>query len=174
MVFAVVDLAGTTVLSDGEELDSWSVLINGVVEVEEDDNGTGEKKTLEVGDSFGILPTMDKFYHKGTMRTKTNDCQFVCITQNDYYRILSQGEENIRRHEDQAGRIVLVTEARGKKNRQYVIRGTVEELIEQLVVEGDQDGEEGVGEGDSGSYIDDFLLTHRTFVESRRVSLFHC
>ncbi|KAL5281093.1 RAPGEF2 family protein [Megaselia abdita] len=167
MVFAVVDSAGTTVLSDGEELDSWSVLINGVVEVEEDDNS--EKKTLEVGDSFGILPTMDKFYHKGTMRTKTNDCQFVCITQNDYYRILSQGEENIRRHEDQDGRTVLVTEARGRKNRQYVIRGTVDELIEQLVVEGDQDGEEGGGEGDSGCYIDDFLLTHRTFVESRRV-----
>lgn len=65
-----------------------------------------------------------------------------------------------------------MTEARGRKNRQYVIRGVVEELIEQLVVEGDQDGEDSCGgDGDGGCYIDDFLLTHRTFVESRRVSL---
>ena len=29
MVFAVVEKAGTTVMMDGEELDSWSVIING-------------------------------------------------------------------------------------------------------------------------------------------------
>ena len=33
MVFAVVDKAGTVVMTDGEELDSWSVIINGNVEV---------------------------------------------------------------------------------------------------------------------------------------------
>lgn len=34
MVFAVVDKAGTVVMNDGEELDSWSVIINGAVRVE--------------------------------------------------------------------------------------------------------------------------------------------
>lgn len=34
MVFAVVEKAGTVVMNDGEELDSWSVLINGHVEIE--------------------------------------------------------------------------------------------------------------------------------------------
>ena len=29
MVFAVVEKAGTVVMTDGEELDSWSVIING-------------------------------------------------------------------------------------------------------------------------------------------------
>ena len=33
MVFAVVDKAGTVVMKDGEELDSWSVILNGHVEV---------------------------------------------------------------------------------------------------------------------------------------------
>ena len=33
MVFAVVDRAGTTVLSHGEELDSWSVVVHGSVQV---------------------------------------------------------------------------------------------------------------------------------------------
>lgn len=84
MVFAVVDKAGTLVINDGEELDSWSVLINGCVEVI---MGNGEEvRILNMGDSFGILPTMDKLYHKGVMRTRTDDCQFVCITQSDYYR----------------------------------------------------------------------------------------
>jgi len=55
MVFAVVEKAGTIVMTDGEELDSWSVIINGHVEVE---NNEGEMKQLHLGDSFGITPTM--------------------------------------------------------------------------------------------------------------------
>jgi Rap guanine nucleotide exchange factor 2 len=41
MVFAVVEKAGTVVMTDGEELDSWSVIINGHVEVQVDE-GTKE------------------------------------------------------------------------------------------------------------------------------------
>ncbi len=33
---------------------------------------------------------MEKLYHKGVMRTKVDDCQFVCIAQQDYYNILHQ------------------------------------------------------------------------------------
>lgn len=47
------------------------------------------------------------------MRTKCDDCQFVCITQTDYYRILHQGEENTKKHEDDDGKLVMVTEQRG-------------------------------------------------------------
>ena len=63
--------------------------------------------------SFGITPTMDKLYHRGVMRTKCDDCQFVCITQTDYFSILHKGEENTRRHEEN-GRVVLVTEQRAQ------------------------------------------------------------
>lgn len=52
---------------------------------------------------------MEKLYHRGVMRSKVDDCQFVCIRQSDYYRILRQGEENTRRHEED-GVLVLVTE----------------------------------------------------------------
>jgi Rap guanine nucleotide exchange factor 2 len=110
MVFAVVEKAGTVVMNDGEELDSWSVLINGHVEVEHAD---GVPDQLHMGDSFGIVPTMERLYHRGVMRTKCDDCQFVCITQTDYYRILHQGEENTKRHEDDGGKLVMVTEQRG-------------------------------------------------------------
>lgn len=54
---------------------------------------------------------MEKLYHQGVMRSKVDDCQFVCIRQTDYYRILHQSEENIRRHEEN-GELVLVTEQR--------------------------------------------------------------
>lgn len=79
----MVEKAGTVVMNDGEELDSWSVLVNGCVEVIIPNEETA---ILTIGDAFGILPTMDKLYHKGIMRTKCDDCQFVCITQSDYYR----------------------------------------------------------------------------------------
>ncbi|XP_032293721.1 rap guanine nucleotide exchange factor 2 isoform X3 [Drosophila virilis] len=177
MVFAVVDKAGTVVMSDGEELDSWSVLINGAVEIE---HANGTREELQMGDSFGILPTMDKLYHRGVMRTKCDDCQFVCITQTDYYRIQHQGEENTRRHEDEQGRIVMVTELRSiggsgaesatttgsgsaatahlnTKRGHVVIRGTPERLLQQLVEENSMT---------DPTYVEDFLLTHRIFIHN--------
>ncbi|XP_066148648.1 rap guanine nucleotide exchange factor 6 isoform X3 [Euwallacea fornicatus] len=159
MVFAVVEKAGTIVMNDGEELDSWSVLVNGCVEVVI----TGEEnQTLSMGDAFGILPTMDKLYHKGLMITKCDDCQFVCITQSDYYRILHQGEENTRRHEED-GNLVLVTELRGSaesgSNRRghVVIRATPQRLSHQLIEENSLT---------DPTYVEDFLLTHRVFTPS--------
>lgn len=86
MVFAVVERAGMVVLNDGEELDSWSVLINGAVEVE---HSNGEVEQLHMGDSFGILPTMERLLHRGVMKTKfvekifltrANDGRFIIGT----------------------------------------------------------------------------------------------
>jgi Rap guanine nucleotide exchange factor 2 len=162
MVFAVVEKAGTVVMTDGEELDSWSVIINGHVEVHE--QGCQGITELHLGDSFGITPTMDKLYHKGVMRTKCDDCQFVCVTQTDYYRILHQGEESQKRHEEN-GKVVMVTEKRTHEsdpNRrgQLVIRGTIQRLMDQLM----HDNSEV-----DATYIEDFLLTYRTFLESPKV-----
>ncbi|KAJ8915860.1 hypothetical protein NQ315_004674, partial [Exocentrus adspersus] len=159
MVFAVVEKAGTIVMNDGEELDSWSVLVNGCVEVVIPGE---ENQTLMMGDAFGILPTMDKLYHKGIMITKCDDCQFVCITQSDYYRILHQGEENTRRHEED-GQLVMVTELRGSmepsSNRRghVVIRAAPERLMLQLIEENSVT---------DPTYVEDFLLTHRVFIHS--------
>ncbi|XP_059092785.1 rap guanine nucleotide exchange factor 2-like isoform X1 [Tigriopus californicus] len=159
MVFAVVEKAGTVVMTDGEELDSWSVIINGHVEIEE---SNGKVRELHLGDSFGIKPTMDKLYHRGVMRTKCDDCQFVCITQTDYYRILHQGEENQKRHEEN-GRVVLVTEKRQvgdvepQRRGHVVIRGSCEKLMGQLMEDNsDMDP----------TFTEDFLLTYRTFLGS--------
>ena len=48
-----MEKAGTIVMNNGEELDSWSVIINGQVEVEHCD---GRIENLKCGDRL-ILPT---------------------------------------------------------------------------------------------------------------------
>jgi hypothetical protein len=49
-----------------EELDSWSVIINGEVRIDRIDPETGQKtkKILKVGEDFGIEATMEKLYHQ--------------------------------------------------------------------------------------------------------------
>ncbi|MCL4137815.1 UNVERIFIED_CONTAM: hypothetical protein GTU68_020311, partial [Idotea baltica] len=102
---------------------------------------------------------MEKLYHRGVMRSKVDDCQFVCIRQSDYYRILRQGEENTRRHEED-GVLVLVTEKSHidtcHREANIVIKGTPERLMLHLVeVENVLDT----------TYVEDFLLTQRKFIK---------
>ena len=185
MVFAVIERAGTIVMNDGEELDSWSVILNGRVEIVRQDyldnrsdtsatpevnasssdedvkssEATSSVEYLDVGDSFGITPTTEKLYHKGIMKTVVDDCQFVCIAQADYYRILHQGEENTRKHEEE-GEVVMITEHRTlDRNRQgqIVIRGTPDRLTNYLVAD---------HSSVDPTYVEDFLLTARTFLNS--------
>ncbi|XP_062249280.1 rap guanine nucleotide exchange factor 2 isoform X12 [Platichthys flesus] len=161
MVFAVVERAGTIVLNDGEELDSWSVILNGSVEVTYPDNRT---EILCMGNSFGVSPTMEKEYMKGVMKTKVDDCQFVCIAQQDYCCILNQVEKNMQKVEEE-GEIVMVKEHReldrtGTRKGHIVIKGTPERLTMHLVEE------HSVVDP---TYIEDFLLTYRTFLSSPMV-----
>ena len=60
---------------------------------------------------FGIKPTMKKEYHHGIMTTMVDDCQFVCITQGDYYKILHEGEDALVKEEED-GELVKVSEVR--------------------------------------------------------------
>lgn len=57
------------------QLDSWSVILNGSVEVTYPDSRT---EVLCMGNSFGVSPTMEKEYMKGVMKTKVDDCQVRC------------------------------------------------------------------------------------------------
>uniref|UniRef100_A0A8C4QKF3 Rap guanine nucleotide exchange factor 2 n=1 Tax=Eptatretus burgeri TaxID=7764 RepID=A0A8C4QKF3_EPTBU len=156
MVFAVVDQAGTTVLRNEEELDSWCVIVNGAVEIIE---RGGQIKALGMGNGFGVTPSLTKQYMIGDMQTKVDDCQFVCVTQQDYCRILNKVERNMQRVEEE-GEVVLVKEHReldrtGTRKGHIVIKGTPERLINHLVEE------HSVVDP---TYVEDFLLTWRTFL----------
>ena len=111
---------------------------------------------------FSIYSTFTQYllkFTQGVMKTVQDDCQFVCITQSDYYKILNDGEANqkVIKENDQ---VVLVSEFDNTTKTGFkVIRGTPEKLLDQLV------DENFTAET---KYDEDFLLTHRTFMPSFR------
>ncbi|XP_051036625.1 rap guanine nucleotide exchange factor 6 isoform X5 [Phodopus roborovskii] len=158
MIFEVVEQAGAVILEDGQELDSWYVILNGTVEISHPD---GKIENLFMGNSFGIVPTLDKQHMHGVVRTKVDDCQFVCIAQQDYWRILNHVEKNTHKVEEE-GEIVMVHEHReldrsGTRKGHIVIKATPERLIMHLIEE------HSIVDP---TYIEDFLLTYRTFLAS--------
>ncbi|XP_057676184.1 rap guanine nucleotide exchange factor 6 isoform X3 [Corythoichthys intestinalis] len=158
MVFEVVEQAGTIILHDKQELDQWYVILNGAVEIGRPES---RAETLCMGNSFGISASMEKQYMNGEVRTKGDDCQLVCIAQEDYWRILNHVEKNTHKVEEE-GEIVMVKEHReldrsGTRKGHIVIKGTPERLIMHLVEEPSVV---------DPTYIEDFLLTYRTFVSS--------
>uniref|UniRef100_A0A8C6WM56 Rap guanine nucleotide exchange factor (GEF) 6 n=1 Tax=Neogobius melanostomus TaxID=47308 RepID=A0A8C6WM56_9GOBI len=114
-----------------------------------------------MGNSFGISPSLDKQFMNGEVRTKGDDCQFVCVAQEDYWRILNHVEKNTHKVEEE-GEIVMVKEHReldrsGTRKGHIVIKGTPERLIMHLVEEPSVV---------DPTFIEDFLLTYRTFLSS--------
>lgn len=154
MVFAVVSEAGAVVMEDHEKMDSWSVILNGSVEILQKSK---PPKVLTLGDSFGVNPTPGIMYHDGTMKTRVPDCQFVCIAEDDYWRIFSQGEASCRKVEEE-GEVVMVTEHRvtdgGSRQGQVVIKGTPERLLDHLMEDHSVI---------DPTYVEDFLLTYVVF-----------
>ncbi|UJR30940.1 hypothetical protein I4U23_018452 [Adineta vaga] len=159
LVYAQVEKAQTVVMNDGERYDSWSVIINGIVD---DETTDGEPiRTLTVGQSFGCGPTLDQYCHAGIMKTRVDDCQFVVVAQNDYYAILNQGEKNIRKIEEDE-KIVMVKEIRINDDeyhapREIVIKATTAKLLDLLMNEHQLI--------DDPYFVQDFLLTYRTFID---------
>ncbi|KAM9728125.1 rap guanine nucleotide exchange factor 6 isoform 4-T4 [Menidia menidia] len=158
MVFEVVEQAGTVLLHNKQELDHWYVILNGAVEISYPE---GRVENLCMGNSFGISPSLDKQHMIGEVRTKGDDCQFVCIAQEDYWRILNHVEKNTHKVEEE-GEIVMVKELReldrsGTRKGHIVIKGTPERLINHLVEEPSVV---------DPTYIEDFLLTYRTFLSN--------
>ena len=121
-VYAHVEKAQTIVMNDGERYDSWSVIINGIID---DETIDGQLiRTLTVGQSFGCGATLDQYKHRGIMKTRLDDCQFIVVAQNDYYAILNQGEKSIRKIEEN-GQIVMIKEIRMNDGEQKIPREIV-------------------------------------------------
>uniref|UniRef100_A0A671PWG1 Rap guanine nucleotide exchange factor 6-like n=1 Tax=Sinocyclocheilus anshuiensis TaxID=1608454 RepID=A0A671PWG1_9TELE len=158
MMFEVLEQECTVILQDKQELDLWYVILNGAVEIS---YGDGRTEILCMGNSFGISPSLDRQFMNGVVCTKGDDCQFVCIAQEDYCRILNHVEKNTHKVEEE-GEIVMVKEHReldrsGTRKGHIVIKGTPERLIMHLVEEPSVV---------DPTYIEDFLLTYRTFLSS--------
>uniref|UniRef100_A0A5K4FE73 Rap guanine nucleotide exchange factor 2 n=1 Tax=Schistosoma mansoni TaxID=6183 RepID=A0A5K4FE73_SCHMA len=176
MVLAIIREAGQIVLNDNEVLDTWSVVLNGTVEVIEPDDTIRE---LTRGDAFGVRLGKTDCIHHGVMRTVTEDCHFLCVPQTDYVKIMSREGEAEIPEMGEGGRVVLVYESINLdttlnidsnkspndnnsvllKKCRLVTKGTPEKLIEHLIAD--------LSNGDI-TYPEDFLLTYRTFLDSPR------
>ncbi|KHJ45107.1 Transcription factor tfb2, partial [Trichuris suis] len=164
MVFAVVDKAATIVMKHGEQLDSWSVIINGEVEVIMPD---GSRCEYRLGDCFGVEPTSEAQYHCGEMRTLVDDCQFVLVAQEDYVQIMSRlSESYLRQMDARTGHVVCEKERRVLDDREgYVLtKATPSKLIEALIEDRDSHYVDS-------HYVEDMLLMYRTFIDDAAVML---
>ena len=66
MLYSTVDLAGSVVLSDEDELANWSVVLNGHLQVLLPD---GTIQHLHMGDRYGLPVVCDRFYRATRMRS---------------------------------------------------------------------------------------------------------
>ncbi|PAV79963.1 hypothetical protein WR25_15592 isoform C [Diploscapter pachys] len=160
MVFAVVNDAGTIVMQHNEKLDSWTVIVNGCVEVVKPN---GDRVEYKLGDSFGAEPISTVQYHEGEMRTLVDDCEFVLVEHRDFCSIMSQVDEHIVREEDDSKNTILEKEKRtvGNQSGLILIKGKPDRLIQHLVDERDHSVDP--------NYVDDFLLTYRVFIHDPTV-----
>lgn len=133
-------------------------------------------KSYETKKSFGVSPVLDAVYHQGVMRTKCDDCQFVLVKQADYHDILNKGKENTRSYyEPGSQKVCMLCELRpigggdissaqistmsSSQLGEIVLRATPDKLVERLVWD-------DVGSILDPTYIQDFLLTYRVFIDS--------
>ncbi|KAJ4929513.1 hypothetical protein JOQ06_018537 [Pogonophryne albipinna] len=108
-----------------------------------------------------VVPSSVLLYYKFTRCPHVILDQFVCVAQEDYWRILNHVEKNTHKVEEE-GEIVMVKEHReldrsGTRKGHIVIKGTPERLIMHLVEEPSVV---------DPTYIEDFLLTYRTFISN--------
>uniref|UniRef100_A0A8C4N9H0 RPGF2 n=1 Tax=Eptatretus burgeri TaxID=7764 RepID=A0A8C4N9H0_EPTBU len=158
MLLTVVDKAGTVIHHDSEELDSWSVVLNGTAEIRQRD---GNRIEIGPGEVYGIGSNMECKIMQGVMKTKTDDYQFVSVMRTDFCRILSRVEESTEREEEN-GSVVLVREHRvldrsGTRKGHVVVKASPDRLLRHLV--------EDRSSADP-SFPEDLLLTYRVFVPS--------
>ncbi len=58
------------------------------------------------------------------MTTVVDDCQFVCITQSDYYKILHEGEDALVKETDADGVLVKV-----RSSLSFILRAAIETVL---------------------------------------------
>lgn len=149
-------------MDDGQILDTWNVVLNGVVEIRHKD---GKVKEFKRGDSFGVRPTMDEQKQKGELWTCSSTCLFCCVLQKEFCDIISRNIDSIIPEFEDNGKIDLVYEERqltsdSSKTGKIVVKGTAEKLINTLMTNQHKN---------DPMYIENFLLTYRVFIKSPKI-----
>lgn len=154
LLLTTIPEEGHVLINNGDEVDKWYVVLHGQLRLIRDSN---PDKILHIGESFGVSVSLKVLPHRGRLVTATKDCQVCYVSAEDYGRVLAQGEENLKRIEENE-KIVTVLEKRAvsaKREGYFVIQATPIKLLDYLLEEGVDD-----------FFHSDFLLTYRSFLIS--------
>jgi hypothetical protein len=152
----IIENENVVIIGNGEEVTRWYVVLNGQLKLIREREGD---RVFQAGDSFGVSQSLKILPHRGKLVTHSRDCTLCYVSSEEYGRILIQGEENMKRVEED-GRVVAVLEKRSinaHREGYFIVQATPQHLIDNLLVESVDD-----------SFHKDFLLTYRTFLDSPR------
>ncbi|XP_019851253.1 PREDICTED: rap guanine nucleotide exchange factor 6-like isoform X2 [Amphimedon queenslandica] len=145
---------GSVVVDNGEQVNKWFVVLHGQVRQIRDSE---TDKIFHIGETFGVSKSLKVLPHRGKLVTSSKDCQLCYVSSEEYGRVLAQGEENLKRIEEN-GQVVAVLEKRAvsaKREGYFVVQATPQKLLDYLLEEGVDD-----------TFHSDFLLTYRSFFDS--------
>ncbi|ESO09573.1 hypothetical protein HELRODRAFT_190559 [Helobdella robusta] len=168
LVYVVVENEGSIVLRENEEMKYWGMVINGCLEMHHPTDDS-YSRLIQIGDWFGIDPFNDTSHTASQylIQTRVPSCHYVAITKLDWQAI-NQETHCIEKETVEDGKKVLVVEERdlkkGNKKGYFVKKGTKDQLVKFLV---------DTHSSEDPTYVEDFLLTGRTFLDDGLVSLCH-
>ncbi|XP_026231487.1 rap guanine nucleotide exchange factor 4 isoform X2 [Anabas testudineus] len=177
LIFESHAKAGTVLFNQGEEGTSWYIILKGSVNVVI--CGKGVVCTLHEGDDFGKLALVNDAPRAASIVLREDNCHFLRVDKEDFNRILRDVEANTVRLKEH-GQDVLVLEkslsssrtsmhgASSSSSSHYkykVMSGTPEKILEHLLEMMRLDSQFT----ESGSALDDFLLTHCVFIPNSQL-----
>uniref|UniRef100_A0A7N6F6S1 Rap guanine nucleotide exchange factor (GEF) 4 n=1 Tax=Anabas testudineus TaxID=64144 RepID=A0A7N6F6S1_ANATE len=170
LIFESHAKAGTVLFNQGEEGTSWYIILKGSVNVVI--CGKGVVCTLHEGDDFGKLALVNDAPRAASIVLREDNCHFLRVDKEDFNRILRDVEANTVRLKEH-GQDVLVLEKSLSSSRTSmhgassykVMSGTPEKILEHLLEMMRLDSQFT----ESGSALDDFLLTHCVFIPNSQL-----
>ncbi|XP_031560616.1 rap guanine nucleotide exchange factor 4-like [Actinia tenebrosa] len=169
---------GTMLFNQGDEGNSWYIILKGSVNVLV--YGKGVVCQLRDGDDFGKLALVNDAPRTASIETCEDNCQFLKVDKDNFNRILRDVEVNTVRMKER-GRDVLVLKqvkirnhfsdrspvAKTTQQKYSVMAGTPEKMIEHIL-EMRIDNKE---ENKTDSFLLEFLMSYPVFMTSEALCM---
>lgn len=172
LVFESHPKAGTVLFNQGDEGNSWFIILKGSVDVEI--FGKGIVCSLHEGDDFGKLALVNDSPRAATIITRENNCHFLRVDKDDFNSIIRDVEANTVRLKEHGQDVLLLqkipTDGRAADGthshyKYMVMAGTPQKMLEHLLETRIDQKTDDI----SDTFLEDFLLTHVIFMPSHQL-----
>lgn len=175
LMFEAHPKAGKVLFYQGDEGDSWYIILKGSVDVVIE--GKGVVCTLEESDDFGKLALVNDAPRAATIMLREDNCHFLRVAKDDFNRILRDVEANTVRLQEHGKNVIVLEKIpqprlpNSQPRYQYsVVAGTPEKMLEHLLEARMESMDYYLGAGGAvdsmapDTMLEDFLLTHPIFM----------